>query len=377
MSLFLSKNSIHSQNNQRPSENLVAILSKNTELSGKISDQVYLSGIQNIKEMSLDFSELTHVDFPDALSGVILDIGSHKDVDFILNFVQSQIPSGAWCVLVGSNDSIRVAQQFTEQGLLYLHADSQITELTQHLIKGISIKKLRNSFLISVLGCRGGVGSSLLSYQLAQSINELKNSLILLSQGKQGSQDIDLITESKIGNTVFNYQKNLDILFLGEKSISNIEENLQKKYHFIIFDQPIYLFEREDLEKYINHSHVVVLVLDHSMTSVRVAKNFINIFERFKKNNQKSTRIITCVNENRPKTKDMFAIPDIESLLERSIDIKIPYIKNAKNFVHSPYYYEKHKKNLLKLSQSILGLKDIPFYLQKGWLTPFLKMIKK
>jgi len=122
-----------------------------------------------------------------------------------------------------------------------------------------------------------------------------------------------------------------------------------------------------------------VLVLDYSMTSVRVAKNFINIFERFKKNNQKSTRIITCVNENRPKTKvsDLETIFMTESLLERSIDIKIPYIKNAKNFVHSPYYYEKHKKNLLKLSQSILGLKDIPFYLQKGWLKPFLKMIKK
>jgi len=377
MSLFLSKNLIHSKNNKSQNENLVAILSKNSELRGKISEQVYLSGIQNIKEISLDFSELTHVDLPHSLSGVILDIGSHKDVDLILNFIQSQIPSRAWCVLIGSNDSIRVAQQFTEQGFLYLHADSQMAELTQHLIKGISIKKLRSSFLISVLGCRGGVGSSLLSYQLAQSIRELKNSLILLSQGKQGSQDIDLITESKIGNTVFNYQKNLDILFLGEKSISNIEENLQKKYDFIILDQPIYLFKREDLEEYINYSHVIVLVLDYSMTSVRVAKNFINIFERFKKNNQKSMRIITCINENRPKTKDMFSVPDIESLLERSIDIKIPYIKNAKNFIHSPSYYEKHKKNLLKLSQSILGLKDIPSYLRKGWLKPFFKMIKK
>ncbi|MCK8539242.1 hypothetical protein [Yersinia ruckeri] len=81
--------------------------------------------------------------------------------------------------------------------MLYLQSASQIDGLAQRLQKGIQIESDRRAFFIRVFGCRGGVGTTLISFHLANAISEIKKSPTLLIQGNHGSQDIDLLSEKK------------------------------------------------------------------------------------------------------------------------------------------------------------------------------------
>ncbi|EKN6166149.1 pilus assembly protein CpaE, partial [Yersinia enterocolitica] len=159
----------------------------------KISEKIRLADINDIKEIDKDIFNLSTINTPEKTVGFIIDIGNNQDVEKTLSLIKSNTPRDCWCVLVGDIDSISIAQKFTERGILYLNVQSQSIELTQHLLKGIPIESERKAFFISILGCKGGIGTTLLSYHFSCEITQIKKSPTLLLQGNQGSQDLDLV----------------------------------------------------------------------------------------------------------------------------------------------------------------------------------------
>lgn len=259
-----------------------------------------------------------------------------------MDLIKNCTPRDCWCVLVGDIDSISIAQQFTEQGILYLNIQSQSAELTQLLLKGIRIESDRKAFFISVLGCKGGIGTTLLSFHLANEIAQIKKSPTLLLQGNQGSQDLDLVVEKKMSTEITEYYKNFNLMRCKENKLSEVDEKTNNKHNFIVFDQPIHNIPKENITDYIEQSNCIIILLDNSMMSVRIAKEFIGIYDRFKRDNRKAIRLILCLNESRPVAKSMLATTDIESLLEKkSIYIYPIYIKQRNHSVTRTILEEK------------------------------------
>lgn len=354
MQLILNKDLINKKDNREKSA--IVIISTRKELKDKISEYVRLADIKNIKEIDDDIFSTASILIPDNVKGIIIDINENHDINIILDLMKVHTPRDCWCILVGDIDSISIAQQFIERGILYLHIQSQLADLTQNLLKGIQIESDRKAFFISILGCRGGIGTTLLSYQLAHVITQIKKSPTLLLQGNQGSQDLDLITEKKMGEDITDYQKNFDLMRGNERKLSEVNEHNNKKHNFIIFDQPIHNARKEKTLDYISNSNCIILLIDHSMMSVRVAKEFIDTLERFKRDNRQAIRLFICLNENRPITKDMLTTSDIQSLLGHSIDTAIPYINNAKKSLNSPDYFGRKKTKVVELAKQSLGI---------------------
>lgn len=50
----------------------------------------------------------------------------------------------------------------------------------------------------------------------------------MLLQGNQGSQDLDLITEKKMGEDITGYQKNFDLMRGNERKLSEVNEHNNK-----------------------------------------------------------------------------------------------------------------------------------------------------
>lgn len=146
-------------------------------------------------------------------------------------------------------------------------------------------------------------------------------------------------------------------MLCNEKKLSEVDNQTNKKHNFIIFDQPIHNSSKERITDYIEQSNCIIILLDNSMMSVRIAKEFISIYERFKRDNRKATRLILCLNESRPVTKDMLDTADIQSLLNRTIDIHIPYIKNTKSSLNDPTYFGRKKIKINTLAKNTLGIK--------------------
>lgn len=373
MQLLLNKDLISKKDNKEKS--VIVIISTRKWLKEKIAEYVRLADINNIKEIDDDIFNTSSLSLPEYVKGIIIDISDNHDIDNIMDLMKIHTPRDCWCILVGDIDSISIAQQFIERGILYLHIQSQLSDLTQNLLKGIQIESDRKAFFISILGCRGGIGTTLLSYQLAHMVTQIKKSPTLLLQGNQGSQDLDLITERKIGEDITDHQKNFGLMLGKEKKLSDINENNNRKHNFIIFDQPIHNSKKEKIIDYIANSNCIVLLIDHSMMSVRVAKNFIDTLERFKRDNRQAIRLFICLNESRPITKDMLAVSDIQSLLGRTIDIAIPYISNAKNSLNSPDYFGRKKTKIIELAKCSLGINiNLPSY-TNIWIVKKLRML--
>ncbi|WP_145525934.1 pilus assembly protein CpaE [Yersinia rohdei] len=338
-------------------KNTIAIISKRKWLIDNVAEKIRLADMNNIKEIEKDILTVSSVNLPEQTIGIIIDIGNDHNIKNILDLIKNCIPRDCWCVLVGDIDSISIAQQFTEQGILYLNIQSQSAELTQLLLKGIRIESDRKAFFISVLGCKGGIGTTLLSFHLANEIAQIKKSPTLLLQGNQGSQDLDLVVEKKMSTEITEYYKNLNLMRYKENKLSEVDAKTNNKHNFIVFDQPIHNIPKENITDYIEQSNCIIILLDNSMMSVRIAKEFIGIYDRFKRDNRQAIRLILCLNESRPVAKSMLATTDIESLLERKIDIHIPYIYKTKESLSDQNYFGRKKNKIDTLVKNTLGIR--------------------
>ncbi|WP_404704926.1 pilus assembly protein CpaE [Yersinia vastinensis] len=372
MQLILNKDLISKKENK--TKHTIVIISKRKWLIEKVSEKIRLADMNSIKEIDKDIFTVPSVNLPEHSIGVIIDIGNDENIENILNLIKNHTPRDCWCILVGDIDSISIAQQFTERGVLYLNIQSQSDELTQLLLKGIQIESERKAFCISVLGCKGGIGTTLLSYHLANEITHIKKSPTLLLQGNHGSQDLDLVTEKKMNDEMSIYSKNLDLMFCKERKLSDIDTQTNKKHNFIVFDQPVHNIKKERITDYIEQSNCIVILFDNSMISVRVAKEFIVFYERFKRDNKQAIRLILCLNESRPVTKNMLDTTDIRTLLGRSIDIHIPYIYKTKDSLNDHNYFGRKKIN--SLAKNTLGIRVTPSIKNNEWAKKIMAMLK-
>lgn len=374
MQLILNKDLINKKDSKI--KNTIAVISQRSWLIEKVSEKIRLADINNIKEVDKDIFSTLSINLHEQTIGVIIDIGYSDDIEKILNLIKSHTPRDCWCILVGDIDSISIAQQFTDRGLLYLNIQSQSSEITQLLLKGIQIDLERKAFFISVLGCKGGIGNTLLSYHLANEINQIKKSPTLLLQGNQGSQDLDLITEKKMNAELTEYHKNFDLMFCRDKNFSEVDTQTNKKHNFIVFDQSVHNASIENITEYIEQSNCIIILFDNSMISVRVAKEFIGIYDRFKRDNRQAIRLLICLNESRPVTKNMLDTADIQSLLGRTIDIHIPYIYKTKSTLSDQNYFGRKKTKINYLAKNTLGIKVDPSLKSQEWKDRIISLLK-
>ncbi|EKN4695080.1 pilus assembly protein CpaE [Yersinia ruckeri] len=352
----------------------VSLISNRAEIIDRVSEQIRITDEFEIDEVRVDIFEKNTFHISTSSYGVIIDIAYHTDIDAIKNLIKTHIPRVSWCIIIGDNDSISNSQRFIEQGLLYLQSASQIDGLAQRLQKGIQIESDRRAFFISVFGCRGGVGTTLISFHLANAISEIKKSPTLLIQGNHGSQDIDLLSEKKIDQNTIKYNKDLDLMLLKENSLDSINENNNKKHNFIIFDQSIHNTSTEELDEYIKQSHCIIILLDHSMVSVRVAKKMIKTLEKHRIENNHKVRFILCLNESRPLTSSMLSTQDIQSLLSKNIDEKINYINKPREKYNSNNYFEKKRISIRRLAKRVLAIDINNKPTAYSWLDKILKL---
>lgn len=146
MQLILNKDLINKKNGK--TKNTIAIISQRAWLIEKVSEKIRLADFNSIKEIDKDIFITLSVNLPEQTIGMIIDIGNNDNIEKILSLIKSHTPRDCWCLLVGDIDSISIAQQFTERGILYLNIQSQSSEITQLLLKGIQIELERKAFLL-------------------------------------------------------------------------------------------------------------------------------------------------------------------------------------------------------------------------------------
>lgn len=334
----------------------IAIISEKNGINNHIAQLLRSRGLENIELIHANFFDMNSLAFSaEETLGVIVDIQDETNLTKITGRIHSVIPQNVWCCVVGESDSISLSQKLLEQGVLYFNSETQLTQMVARILGGMNIPLVRHTIKISVLGCKGGIGASFISSHIAQTIATEKKVPVLLAQGSNGSQDLDLLFDKKLQSDVAEYTANLD-LYRGVPS--RLASETLNKYNFIVYDQPIFNVNKEDYPSILQHSNTFVLVVERKISSLRVAKQFLDECERMKANTGRLIRTFVCISDHKQETAKLMATADIERLLKCEVDGVIPYNKQStnKDTVLTSTLSRQGKKEMATLAMKVIGI---------------------
>ena len=336
-----------------PGAKEVVVISLRENIRTEIAQLLRAQGMPIVKEINQNFfsSEKLYFD-AEKVSGIVVDIEQIDDVDSTVNAIYGLIPQAVWCCLIGDSDSISMAQKFLSRGVLYFHFFSQKGQMVRQIISGVSIPPMRTPINISVLGCKGGIGTTFIRAHLANLIAENKKIPVLLAQESSGTQDLDLLFDKRMQAEVVEYSDFLD-LFGG--NLSKLKESVLDKYNFILHDQPLFTAKKEDYATYLQESNNFILIIERKMHAIRLAKSFLEECARAQQADSRARRVFICINDYNAETAKLMATADIERLLGHSIDMVFPLLKKTAGKVLAVDIGKGGKKALTDLVQNLLG----------------------
>ncbi|WP_101775975.1 AAA family ATPase [Pasteurella oralis] len=305
----------------------IMVVSGQEHIQNDIAQILRTRGLENLEIINSDFFLSSDLAFAaEETLGVIVDIGAETDIKVISENIYSVVPQNVWCCVIGQSDSISLAQKLLDEGILYFHSDTQLSQMAEKIVSGVNIPLVRHTVKIAVLSCKGGSGASLISSHLANEIVLNKKVPVLLAQGPNGSQDLDLSFDKKLQGDIVEYMPNLD-LFSGDPS--RLPTSTTDKYNFIIYDQPIFNVNKDDFAEFLEYSNSFILVVERSIVALRVAKQFLDECERVRSSTGKPIRTFICISDNSQETSRLMATNDIEVLLKSPVDVVIPFLKKT------------------------------------------------
>lgn len=333
-------------------EKVFFVCSARQTVNTTLSEMLRTAGFSNVESIAQDLLVNSQFILPANASGVIIDIAHSADPQDVITKVQAMIPRDVWCCVVGDSDSITLAQSFSRQGIFYFNVNAQADELIAAATTGMSARSPRGTVCVSVLGCKGGVGNTQIAWKLAQQIVQRRSMPTLFIQGLAGSRDLDIFVGKKLLQDVVQVNKTLDARQQDTESLPDLKNSAYDKYNFVVFEETINSASKETLRHLIEKSTCLILVLDRSMSSVRIAHTVMEMIEALNRSQPTPRRLILCLSDSRPVTFEMLSIEDLQSLLERRLDIIFPYNK-SRSF--AAFALRKKTAPIDLLAQSVLG----------------------
>jgi pilus assembly protein CpaE len=322
----------------------VVIMSARAHILSEISSYLRMNNIKNIVELEADLFTTPSVDGLDSAENVIVDIGASSDIRKIGEHITVLVSVQSHILIVGDNDSIAFAQQLMRDiRLPYLHIGSQLTQLMGGIEGKAAMRASSPSVKISVLGCKGGAGTTTVANRLFHYVGMLTRIPVLLIQGASGSRDLDLL----LGKTLpsdgasLPISEHLSVIQEPHGSMWNYNDIRFEQYNLIFFDHMLHYQPIEQLEMVISMSNTIVLVITRELSSIRTAKKILDENLRIENSRPgRVARILICLNENHPPTGNELKNIDIKEYLGCEELIVNPYNPNQKESdTNSPLYH--------------------------------------
>lgn len=313
----------------------ITIVSKRSHVLEEVHSQLSRYNLRAITEIESCIFSLKEHKKLSASESLVIDIENETCIDKIIDIINIMVPASTRFILVGDCDSISFSQNLTKRGISYLHIGSQLASLYA-LLNNLGDVNLKNtdSLKISIIGCKGGVGTSTVAYKLFHASSNLVSVPVLLVQGGEGSQDMDLICEKPIA-------KDGSIVEIADNQYARIETNDSswiyddanfRRFNIIIFDHAIHGVQSDRIETVISESNTIILVITTDLSSIRVAKKTLDESKRILlTRTELNPKIYLCLNETRPRRPGDLRVEDIEEYLGKKIDVIRAYQKSKKD----------------------------------------------
>ncbi|CAM3794857.1 hypothetical protein VA7868_03099 [Vibrio aerogenes CECT 7868] len=266
------------------------------------------------------------------------------------------LPNDASVIVIGQEDAISTIRNLKAMGFYYLFWPVTKQELIDFVknvrdnrIREAGLGKKRTAKRIAIWGCKGGVGASLLTSEIAYSLSDEHQSKCLVVDHSYDDSNLDIYLklegfERKMA-VVEGFGSELDDTYaismtrkvnhmLSLLSITSeqhpehemkeytrlLEGLLSEHYNFLIEDLSRGNQSRLDFPYLNSHADTVVIVLTPLVSAVRQAKKVMTLLS-----GESQTRHILVLNHLHQSRLSVLNRAEIEDYLGAKIDVEIPF----------------------------------------------------
>nr|WP_318384055.1 hypothetical protein [uncultured Enterobacter sp.] len=356
----------------------VAVISHRSHIVSGLTTQVRLNGGFEAKVFHKPFEEMKDDKEISDCDYIIIDIVDNQNVQFLADKIKNTFPVTAKKLFVGDIDSLSFYDEMKRAGMAYLHIESQIMSLGASLANLAAQSESAQTQKISILGSKGGCGTSTIAYHLYQSIGKLSTLPILLVQGHTGTADMDLISDVVIrrDGTITQAAAHMGLKIESEEEQWKFNDAAYNAYNIVVFDHSVITQTRDKLVHIIAGSDYIFIVVTRELSSVRNGRTILDELDRGTggSSNQseltKKSKHIIILNENHPDKPGELSNEDIENYLGKQLDIVILYSKGIKG---EKVYAPLHDFSSQMLGREVANSKKA----KKSSLFDLVKSIKK
>lgn len=292
---------------------------------------------------------------------VIIELNDSHNISQDAERISHLLPNHASVIIIGSEDAISTIRNLKSMGFYYVFWPVTKQELID-FVKSVYDNRQRSSHrgpgqkrrakYVSLLGSKGGVGTSLITAEIAYQLSSVRNtSCLVVEQHFQGGNlDILLgirkmekrriqkgafsssLDSASAQSLLYKHTPMLSMLALTSEHLDTLSlldysnavvDQLSEEVNFILEDLSASVGFAVEADKFLSQADVIVLVIEPTVSSVREAAR---LKERISKaNTNPALRLLTVFNQSLPVKLHSATKQDAESILKQSIDIDIPF----------------------------------------------------
>ncbi|MGX9418272.1 AAA family ATPase [Vibrio sp. RC27] len=354
----------NSQPENDPKEKITSVLFYQTEKCRELVLEAYrFEGITDPEVLTNDDLSISDHVRQQSIEVVIVELNKSQNVTRDAERISHLLPSHASVIVIGCEDAISTIRNLKEMGFYYLFWPISKQELID-FVKSVNVNRASNrgpgqkrrAKKISIIGAKGGVGTTLLVSEVAHQLVSDKKSNCVVIDHNYHSGDIDIMMGipkfdkrmvqrgallTSLDLTTINslIAKQSDMLSVLSLTSDDLTVNELNEYTDSIVDllSPEVNFFVEDLSasaispladnRNWMESDCVILVVTPTISAVRDAARIKKALDT--KTDDTKPRLIVVVNHVVPEKSSTVKLTEIEKFLNYKPQVVLPYVPNA------------------------------------------------
>lgn len=359
---------VKKEDNNQSKDNLKTVLFYQTdECRSLINESFRFDGNSEPQNNKNNDDEIRQLDLSNPPSVIILELNTSTNVVQDAQRISHLLPSNVSVVIIGSEDAISTIRLLKEMGFYYLFwpvSKQECSDFMRHVAsnheKQKGIGENRRAKRVAMVGVKGGMGTSLLSSEVARSLSSDRGVSTLLVDHNYHGGNLDIFMGLKqfqkrplqkgmlfsdidgayASGIIKKITPMLSILAIESETLTTQElteytqavQTQALSYSSVMIEDYAQLIRNAmGINKLVDSVDVIVFILDSTVSALREYNRLYELVEN--KNRDNKVRVITVMNAVRPHNSGAVSFEEAEKYTGHRPHVVIPYDNKAAQYV--------------------------------------------
>ncbi|EFB5188747.1 hypothetical protein NZZ21_001474 [Escherichia albertii] len=298
----------------------ILIISRRDDVSEYIKNNIETYSTDTCDILSESIFDLSSIDNISKYSRVIIDIESESSFAKIIERVKKTIPLKLTKFCIGDTDSIVLYNDLIRFDIKYLYVKERDYSIYKKLQSSSKIERDHNNLSqtrIAIIGCKGGSGTSTISFDVFLKLQKLSSVPVLIRQKQGGGEDLDIISNNSqlLSGELYSTHNGCAMKMRSSAKDFSISED-ESFFNLVIDDYSLPSLELFSLREALLNYNLIIIITNDNISSIRKAKEVIELITQINvDNSERKVSYFTIFNSFKQSGKNNVDVDYVDELL--------------------------------------------------------------